>query len=133
MEKEPLHAELEREIQELSGRIERGVEPETLKETIRKRMGEKIYGAPPEKSTEVIGQKLPSAPPSSAGPLPSYASDAPADVKLKAEVLLKLAWDKGITAAVREARKADPLTIDIFHDAITEKLYEEFKSRGILK
>ncbi len=135
MENEPLHAELEREIRELGANIERGTRPETVKDTIRERMGERIYGSMPKsgKTSETILQRPSSAPALSAGPLPGYASDAPDGTKLKAEVLLKLAWDKGITAAVREARKADPLTMDIFHDAITEKLYEEFKKRGILK
>lgn len=135
MEKESLHAELEQEILDLGGRIERGASHGKVRETIRESMGERIYGSPlpPERISEATPQRPSAAPPQSAGPLPRYASDAPAEVKLKAEELLELAWHKGISAAVKEARKADPLTMDIFHDAITEKLFEEFIKRGILK
>ncbi len=59
-------------------------------------------------------------------------NDIPDDQKIKVEKLLDFAWHKGLSAAIKKVKKEDPLTIDMFHDAITDKLYEEFKRRKIL-
>ncbi|MBI4119459.1 MAG: hypothetical protein HY456_01260 [Parcubacteria group bacterium] len=68
------------------------------------------------------------------GFLPDYAKDFPPESKLKVEQLIDLAIHKGIERAADEARKAgDPAVIDLFHDAITTKLLEEFQRMGILK
>ena len=65
--------------------------------------------------------------------LPSYLQDTPDTVKLNVEKSLDLAWHKGVLAAANQAKKGDPLILDAFHDAVTDKLYEELKKRGHLK
>jgi tyrosyl-tRNA synthetase len=64
---------------------------------------------------------------------PDYARSFPAETKLKVEQLIDLALHKGIANAAAEARKTgDPATMDLFHDAITTKLFDEFVKLGIL-
>jgi len=74
----------------------------------------------------------PPAPPRKS-PIPDYAQNAPAEVKLEIEYLLDLAFHRGIANAVAEAKKSPAFVFDAFHDALAGKLYEEMKRRGILK
>lgn len=70
---------------------------------------------------------------SSQSPLPDYAKDAPAEVKLEVEYLCDLALRKGIAAAVSESEKSPYFVQDVFHDALAGKLYGELQKRGIVK
>lgn len=125
------HEALERDILELSKELNAPGEQESSKETIKKILGERIYQSPLPPTPEEL--KPPPISPKKVTPLPRYAEDLPAQARLKAEELIDLAWHKGIMKAIKEVRKTDPLTMDVFHDAITEKLYQEFKKRGLLK
>ena len=40
---------------------------------------------------------------------------------------------KGITAVINEASAQEPFVIDAFHDALVDKLYDELKTRGLVK
>ena len=40
---------------------------------------------------------------------------------------------KGITAVINEASVQEPFVIDAFHDALVDKLYDELKTRGLVK
>jgi hypothetical protein len=68
-----------------------------------------------------------------ASPLPAYAQDAPAEIKLEIEYLLDLAFQKGITTAMKESEKSPYFVQDAFHDALAGKLYPELQKRGVLK
>lgn len=120
------HAVLEQEIKNLSLEIkERGL-AEKGKEAVRAVIQEQIGGtaAPASAAT-------PKAPAS--GSLPAYLDKESPEVKLKVEKLLDMALHKGIKTAGAEARNMPPLIIDAFHDALTDKLYAELKSRGLLE
>ncbi len=47
--------------------------------------------------------------------------------------LVGLIQDKGIGRAIAEAKTLDPFLLDAFHDALTDKLYEELVARGLVK
>lgn len=64
--------------------------------------------------------------------LPDYLITESSQVKNKVEGLIGLAFSKGIEASAKEANKAGPFILDAFHDALTSKLYEELKRRGLL-
>lgn len=130
MEQKFEHSALERDIQELSREVKEAGSAERAKDIIKTSVARKIYG--PGVIPKPSASPMPPSP-SLGSPLPNYAQDLPAEVKLRVENLLDLAWHKGLNAAVREVKKGDPLTMDLFHDAITEKLYSEFKARGLLK
>lgn len=64
--------------------------------------------------------------------LPDYLKDSPADIKLQVEKLIDLAMYYGVEKAAKTAGKFNAFIVDAFHDAITDKLYDELKNRGIL-
>ena len=43
------------------------------------------------------------------------------------------AFQKGIKATLRKVIAEDPFVLDVFHDVLTDKLYSELKSRGLVK
>jgi hypothetical protein len=126
------HAALEQEIKELAETIRARHETSSEKgrEAVKSVMEERIYGSP------LPPKQMPSVTDPNAArgtkTLPGYAAQFPPEVKMRAEELIDLAWHKGISAAVKKVKKTDALTMDLFHDAITEKLYAEFKKRKIL-
>ncbi len=68
-----------------------------------------------------------------ASPLPDYAQNAPAEVKLEIEYLLDLTLQHGIAKALAESEKSPYFVQDAFHDALAGKLYPELQKRGIVK
>lgn len=70
---------------------------------------------------------------SAQSPLPDYAKDAPAEVKLEIEYLCDVALRKGIAAAMSESEKSPYFVQDAFHDSLAGKLYPELQKRGIVK
>lgn len=64
--------------------------------------------------------------------LPSYARAAPAEAKRQAEELIDYTLEHGISAGVAKAIKNDPFVLDLFHDALVEKLHEELRARKLL-
>lgn len=64
--------------------------------------------------------------------LPNYMKEASPELKLKVEELVELVFKKGIISAAQEAQKYGPYVVDAFHDAITDKLYEELKKRNLI-
>ncbi|MBI5306164.1 hypothetical protein HZB04_01050 [Candidatus Wolfebacteria bacterium] len=64
--------------------------------------------------------------------LPDYLKDALPDIKLQVKNFIDLAFHQGIEAAVKAVSNSDAFIIDAFHDALTDKLYEELKKRNLL-
>ncbi len=126
---QPEHAALEQEIERLAAEAQKssGWEkgPEARKEAVREALHRQIQAMPSAAPHTAAG-----AAQGPAGVLPSYMQDAPAAEKLVVEKLIDLAWHKGIAAAIGEARKQGPLTLDAFHDALTDTVYEEMVKRG---
>ena len=75
----------------------------------------------------------PTTPGQAASPLPAYAQNAPAEIKLEIEYLPDLAFQKGIATAMKESAKSPYFVQDAFHDALAGKLYPELQKRGVLK
>lgn len=59
--------------------------------------------------------------------LPDYAKDMPVEIKERVEVLIRLTLDKGIVYGYKRAQREDPAVLDMFHDALVDKLYEKIK------
>ncbi len=104
-------------------------EAELLKEAIR------AFPAPEKKPQEAPppAPAAAQADASSRSPLPGYAADAPAEVKLEIEYLLDTAFRHGLQKALTEARKSPYFVQDAFHDALAGKLYPELQRRGIVR
>ena len=122
-----LEQDIDRLAAEVKGRIT-GETPEAHKEAIKATLGEQIRVAGGQKPAVATP---PSGAPSSAA-LPNYLQNSDPQTKLQVEKLVDFAWHKGVAAAIKEAKNLGPLYIDALHDALTDKLYEEFKKRKLL-
>ncbi|TSC89086.1 MAG: Uncharacterized protein G01um10143_467 [Parcubacteria group bacterium Gr01-1014_3] len=128
----PEHLAIEQDIAAISadlkarrgGQARKNAEQGISKEDMKSAVSTRIESSPAPGAS--------SSSQSSASTLPSYTQNAPEEVRLKIEKLIDLAWHKGIWRAVQEAKNSDPLTLDALHDALTDKIYEEFKKRGLL-
>lgn len=126
------HSELEADIQRLSREIiEKKKNPEykdfsdkeLIKETIRP-----IINSTAKQAEN--GNKMPF---SSAEKtfLPDYAIGLSDEEKLKVEKLIEAVFHNGLKA-ITESQKNEASVIDAFHDALTDKLFEELKQKKIL-
>ena len=126
------HASLEQDIKRLSAEIkERGL-AEKGRSGVMTIVKEQ---SAPEMPVGQSGRpELLATPPSAQlnSALPNYLQKEPAEVKLKVEKLLDLAWHSGIKIAAMEARDSGPIVLDAFHDALTDKIYNELKQKGLL-
>ncbi len=125
----PEHLAIEQDIAAISADLKarKAAEGGISKEDLKSAIGARIEAAP---ASAAATAGKPSQPTSSS--LPAYAQNAPEGIRLKIEKLIDIAWHKGIWRAVQEARSSDPLTLDALHDALTDKIYDEFKKRGLL-
>ncbi len=64
--------------------------------------------------------------------LPNYLKDSSPETKLQVEKLLDSVFHQGIAKTIKEAQEAGPFILDVFHDALTDKLYEELKNRKMI-
>jgi len=64
--------------------------------------------------------------------LPNYLKDSPAEIKLQVEKLVDAVFHQGLEKTVKEANRAGAFILDAFHDALTDKLYEELKQRKLI-
>jgi hypothetical protein len=127
-EHEALEADIKTLAQEIQRRRER---PESKNLSERELLKQAIKGlpsvAPPSPPPEPVKQ------PPSKSPLPAYAQNMPAEIKLEIEYLIDLAFHQGVAKATAEAKESSNFVLDAFHDALAGKLYPEFQKRGILK
>ena len=125
------HEAIEADIKLLAEEIRKHRETPESKNLAGKELLKQAIRSLPEVATQ--GQP-PQPPPSSVkSPIPDYAQNAPAEVKLEIEYLLDLAFHHGIAKADAEARKSPNFVLDAFHDALVGKLYPELQRRGMLK
>ncbi len=125
------HESLEQEMQKLAADIKTRGAGER-KDVLHIAVGERI-GIPGGASlNDAMNTQQVTPPVRHSSVLPQYASDMPEETQLLVEILIDKAWHKGIDVAVRDARKSGPVILDMFHDALTGKIYEEMQKRGLL-
>jgi hypothetical protein len=85
----------------------------------------------------VVGEKLGKETvftPVSASAHSDIASYDLPELKAKVDELLNIALSKDLDDAINQAKKADdPALLDAFHDALTDKLYNQLVAAGKLK
>lgn len=98
-----------------------------IKELLKSRLGQAntLQAQPKDQSGNTVIQQSDS--------LPDYLMKESDEIKNRVEGLINLAFLKGIDLSAKEAVKSGPFILDAFHDALTSKLYEELKKRGLLK
>ncbi|MDD5431020.1 MAG: hypothetical protein PHP03_02235 [Candidatus Pacebacteria bacterium] len=65
--------------------------------------------------------------------LPDYMDNEAPEIKLKVEQLIETTFQHGIDHGIGEAKKMIPFILDSYHDALTAKMFEELKNRGLIK
>lgn len=125
---------IESEIAELTKQIEakRTVLEQTKglieeKEIVRQVVGEKISEA---SSVATPPPKVSSPKSSGKG---SYLDSADEETTEIVNALLAIVFSKGIDVAIKEAQQQPPYILDAFHDALTDKIYDQLKEAGIIK
>lgn len=126
------HNIIEQDIERLTREIkERQLTAESKGVSERELIKQTIYPLVKQRSAPVIQLAEPSLS-AEERMLPDYLKDSPQEIKLKVEQLIDLTFHHGIEKAASEARKSNPFILDAYHDALTDKLYEELKSRGLI-
>ncbi|MBN2197681.1 hypothetical protein JW698_00565 [Candidatus Wolfebacteria bacterium] len=54
------------------------------------------------------------------------------EVKKQVERLIEIVFNQGLEKAIKEAIKSGGFVLDAFHDALTDKLYDEIKKRNLI-
>lgn len=128
------HSALEADIEKLSKEVaeKRNLpeykelsEKELVKEHLRSIIKPPITGG----EKPVVKSQEPSA---VSEILPDYLKDSTAEIKLQVEKLVDLVFHQGLEKTVKEAKKTRPFILDAFHDALSDKLYEELKKRKMI-
>lgn len=131
------HKILEKDIERLSKEVheykaEHGVE-KVDESALKAVIGSRIFQ--PQKNVNYQGAAKPQQPPEdkSKDVLPDYLEKESSEIKLKVEELLETTFKHGIDHGIKEAKKSNAFILDSYHDALTAKMYEELKSRGLIK
>jgi hypothetical protein len=111
--------------------------PKDEKELVRAVLAEKFpSSAPVQTQAPVPAPATPAVPPPTAAKKPaggSYLDTLDEESVASVNVLLEGAFSHGLSAAISKAREQSPFILDAFHDALTDKLYDELKARKIVK
>jgi len=70
--------------------------------------------------------------PAQSNVLPNYLQNSSMDVRVEVEKLIDLTLHQGVEKAIKAAVKSDSFILDAFHDALTDKMYEELKKRKLI-
>jgi hypothetical protein len=127
---------LQTDIERLAEEIKSQREKPDMKSATEKELVKEAIRAFPQLEKKPPAAPVP--PPPAAGtnpqsPLPGYAQNAPAEVKLEIEYLLNVALQEGLGKALSEAQKSPYFVQDALHDALAGRLYPELKKRGVVK
>jgi len=127
MEPKIEHFALEQDIERLSKEIQEHKATLSKPGVSDREIVKAVLGAQIQRQSE---KQSIAQPPSSI--LPKYLESESAEVKLKVEELVDLAFHKGIGASVKEANKFGPFILDALHDSLTGRIYDELKVRKLL-
>jgi hypothetical protein len=127
---------LQTDIERLAEEIKSQREKPDMKSATEKELVKEAIRTFPQLEKKPPAAPVP--PPPAAGtnpqsPLPGYAQNAPAEVKLEIEYLLNVALQEGLGKALSEAQKSPYFVQDALHDALAGRLYPELKKRGVVK
>lgn len=122
-------ARLSQEVRELRSKL--GAE-KADESAVREVLRPKIYSEAPSPSapsaSQPAGDQTPLSP-----VLPDYLQKESPELKMKVEELVSLTLQQGIEKTVERARQYGPFLLDAYHDALTSKMHQELKNRGLLQ
>ena len=129
MDPEKVSSQFEQEVSEIAMQIEK-----------RRNLLEQDAGVEShaEVAREVIAEAIKNAAgkaPSDTSPTPqgtSYLDSTDTDSAHKVNMLIDEIQEKGLTAAIADAKNQSPYILDAFHDSLVEKLYNTLKSANYI-
>ena len=126
------HNILEQDIERLSRELREKKNSSEYKELSEREILKRSLG--PIIQKPVLNQPVNFAParPIQSTVLPDYLLGDPEEIKLKVEELIDMTLHKGVEKTADEAQKFGPYVLDAYHDALTDKMYEELKKRKII-
>ncbi len=104
----------------------------TERELIKKSLEPMIKQFPANRQLTTSNQQSNQQSTASGQILPDYLKDFPTETKLQVEQLIDLTFHQGIEKVINRALRASPFILDAFHDALTDKFYEELKKRKLI-
>ena len=127
-------AELSQKISEKRKLLETEVGVIEEREVVRQALAEKITPSITSSTTTTTSsQTTTPAIGTHTKTTPSYLDTLDEESVAEVQRLVGIVFDKGFDEAIKEAGKNEPFIIDAFHDALVDRLYDELKSRGIVK
>ncbi len=87
-----------------------------------------IIKQPVNRQSSVNGQ----GPTAGSQVLPDYLKDSSPEIKLQVEKFVHLVFHQGIEKTAAQASQSGDFILDAFHDALTDKLYEELRKRKMI-
>jgi len=132
--------DLEAEIAELSRQIEdkkRTLEAENgiihEKEVVSEAVAEHFYTPAPAAVASDNNNDGNSAPVKPKPATQDYLDTLPPETVESINLYVAMIPAKGIRQTVKKVQTEEPFLVDAFHDALVTRLYDELKSRGIIK
>ena len=129
MDVENVSPQFEQEVSEIS------LEIEERRNKLEKEAGIESHE---QVAREVIGEAIAAASARGAQPADdvpkgaSYLDTADTDTAHAVNQLIDRIQEKGLSAAIAEARSQSPYILDAFHDALVEKLYNTLKTANYI-
>jgi hypothetical protein len=102
------------------------------KEAITRVLQERTVAAQQQPASPAPATPVQAAPMQAGDDLPDYAKSADPQAKNIVEQLVHLTFEKGLDEGVAQASSLDPFLLDMYHDALAEKLIEDMKEKNLL-
>lgn len=64
--------------------------------------------------------------------LPEYAQNAPEESRRLVQALVRITFEKGLSHGLSLAKKQDPMVLDMYHDALSDKMIEHMRTQKLL-
>lgn len=137
------NSSIEAEIAELSEKIankrreleaSRGIVEE--REVLKATLGEKISNTVPQAVFAALNTASTSTNASNTTVVPagkSYLDFLDEESRIIVEQLVESVFVNGLEKTLKGLEMQEPYIIDVFHDVLTDKIYDELKKRGALK
>ncbi|MBI5139908.1 MAG: hypothetical protein HZA94_00435 [Candidatus Vogelbacteria bacterium] len=121
--------EKRKQLESKSGVVE---ERELPRSAIGEQLGQAVV-SPPSTSVASSSQPKPgmvSFDPAGGKSYLDYLSDESREIVTS---LVSIAFDKGINEAIKVAEAQEPFILDAFHDVLRDKVFQEMKTRGLIR
>jgi hypothetical protein len=125
--KNPIESDINRVGQEVRERIGGSVAPEATERALVREALHPMVRQPSETPVSQPGRNT-----ADDAMLPSYMKDMPTDVKDRVERLVEDAFKNGVEHAAIEAQKSGPFVVDALHDVLSDRFYEDLKTRKLI-